>query len=97
RRLRASPSRGDASEDEPRPARPKPARRSASTLDRLLRNAERDVAALTAERDGLAESLAAAGSDHEALSRTATGLAEVQARLDAAEERWLALAEEADS
>ena len=72
-------------------------RRSTSTLDRLMRNAERDVAALTAERDELNERLAAAGSDHEELVRIGTALAEVQGKLDAAEERWLALAEEADS
>jgi len=75
----------------------KPAkRRSASTLDRLLRTAEREVAARTAERDELAEAMAQAGSDREALARIGTGLAEAQAKLDAAEEHWLALAEEAE-
>jgi ATP-binding cassette subfamily F protein uup len=75
----------------------KRARRSQSTLDRLMRNAEREVAALTAERDGLAESLGSAWSDHEALTRISHELADVQAKLDAAEERWLKLAEEAES
>ena len=78
-------------------ARPKPARRSTSTLERLMRTAEREVAALTAERDRLSAELAAAGSDHEALTRISTDLAAVQARLDTAEEHWLALAEEAES
>jgi ATP-binding cassette subfamily F protein uup len=81
----------------PRVERPKAARRSAGTLDRLLRSAEREVASLAAERDALAESLAAAGSDREALTRIGTDLAAVQARLDAAEERWLEVAEEAES
>jgi ATP-binding cassette subfamily F protein uup len=81
-----------------RPApRPKPARRSTSTLDRLMRTAEREVAARTAERDRLSEALAEAGWDHEALARIGTELADAQARLDEAEERWLALAEEAES
>jgi ATP-binding cassette subfamily F protein uup len=62
-----------------------------------MRNAEREVAALTAERDGLGEAMGSAGSDHEALARISHELADVQAKLDAAEERWLKLAEEAES
>jgi ATP-binding cassette subfamily F protein uup len=90
----AGPATGRAREAAPRATG---RRRSQSTLDRLMRNAEREVATLTAERDALAESLTAAGSDHEALARISHDLADVQARLDAAEERWLTLAEEADS
>jgi ATP-binding cassette subfamily F protein uup len=71
--------------------------RSASTLARLLRNAERDVAGLAERRDALSASMAHAGSNHEALREIGSQLAEAQAALDAAEERWLALAEEAES
>ncbi|MDQ1436401.1 MAG: transport system ATP-binding/permease protein [Acidimicrobiaceae bacterium] len=71
--------------------------RSASTLARLLRNAERDVAGLAERRDALSASMANAGSNHEALREIGSQLAEAQAALDAAEERWLALAEEAES
>jgi ATP-binding cassette subfamily F protein uup len=83
----------------PAPTRaPARGRRSASTLDRLLRNAEREVSTLTATRDSLSQQLAQAGHrDHEALTRVSHDLAEVQARLEAAEERWLALAEERES
>ena len=70
--------------------------RSASTVARLLRNAERDVAKLTERRDELSAALATAGADHEALAEIGTQLALVQAELDAAEERWLSLAEEAE-
>ena len=47
-----------------------------------------------AERDGLLADLAAAGNDHIALARVAQTLAAAEARLAAAEERWLELSEE---
>jgi ATP-binding cassette subfamily F protein uup len=79
-----------------RSARPtRERRRSASTVARLLRTAEREVADLTAGRDALAASMTGE-ADHEKLARIATELADVQSRLDAAEERWLELAEEAE-
>jgi len=76
--------------------RPKRTGRSPSTLHRLLRTAEREVADLTARRDGLHAALVEAGADHEALTRLGTELAEVQGLLDEAESRWLELAEEAE-
>jgi predicted transcriptional regulator len=60
-----------------------------------LRNAERDVATLTERRDELA-ALLSSTSDHEALRSISHDLAEAQAALDTAEERWLALAEEGE-
>ena len=70
--------------------------RSPSTVGRLLRQAERDVAALEREQAALSGELAEAGADHEELARIGLALAEVQTKLAAAEERWLELAEEAD-
>ena len=84
----------DAKTETPRAEKRKA--RSASTLSRLLRNAEREVAKLAELRDALVAEMAAAGSNHEALAALGTSLAEAQAELDAAEERWLALAEEAE-
>ncbi|MNC99457.1 hypothetical protein D3C83_177580 [compost metagenome] len=48
----------------------------------------------TAERDALVADLAAAGGDHVALTRISETLAAAEARLTAAEERWLELSEE---
>jgi ABC transport system ATP-binding/permease protein len=67
--------------------------RSASTLGRLLREAERELGRLVRRRDELVGALEAA-SGHEELSRLGTELAIAQAEVDASEERWLALAEE---
>jgi ATP-binding cassette subfamily F protein uup len=51
---------------------------------------------LTRERDRLAEALAAA-TDHQQMADAGLQLASVQAVLDEAEDRWLAVAEEAES
>jgi ATP-binding cassette subfamily F protein uup len=74
------------------PAGPK--RRSASTLRRLLDQAERELSTATDERARLQEQLAAAATDHVALPEVAHALAAAETRLSEAEERWLALAEE---
>jgi ATP-binding cassette subfamily F protein uup len=74
------------------PAGPK--RRSASTLRRLLDQAERELSAATEERSRLQGELARATSDHVALAEVAHALATAETRLAEAEERWLALAEE---
>ena len=68
--------------------------RSPSTLRRLIGLAEAEIEKATAERDGLLGDLAAAGNDHVALARIAETLAAAEARLSAAEERWLELSEE---
>jgi ATP-binding cassette subfamily F protein uup len=78
----------------PSPSTSKP--RSPSTLHRLLRSAEREVAELERRRDALHQSLVDAGGDHVELARLGTELAAVVDELAAAEERWLAVAEEAD-
>jgi ATP-binding cassette subfamily F protein uup len=69
--------------------------RSASTLRRLIDQAEKVVGEAERERDRQAAALAALPSeDHLALGRAAHDLAEAEAKLAVAEERWLALAEE---
>jgi hypothetical protein len=64
-----------------------------------LKAAERDVDAATRERDRVHAELAtaAASGDHVALRDLTSQLTAVEQRLAEAEERWLALAEEADS
>jgi ATP-binding cassette subfamily F protein uup len=68
--------------------------RSPSTLRRLIGLAEAEMEKAAAERGGLLADLAAAGNDHMALARIADTLAAAEARLVAAEERWLELSEE---
>jgi ATP-binding cassette subfamily F protein uup len=72
-------------------------RRSPSTLRRRLEQAEREVARLERRRGELGAELAAAGADHEVLTRVGTALAEVEAELAGAEAAWLELAEEAEA
>jgi ABC transport system ATP-binding/permease protein len=88
----ASPAAGTAAAAPPAK---KP--RSPSTLRRLIGLAEAEIDKATAGRDGLLADLAAAGSDHVALARIAGELAAAEARLSAAEERWLELSEELGS
>jgi ATP-binding cassette subfamily F protein uup len=71
-------------------------RRSPSTTGRQLREAEREMGRLARRRDELSEALMAAGDDHLELARLGQELAEVQDSLTESENRWLALAEEAD-
>ncbi len=70
--------------------------RSGGTTQRLLKAAEREVAALDRRHAALTDELTAAGADHLALARIGSVMAGVQEELAAAEERWLALAEEAE-
>ena len=71
-------------------------RRSASTLAYQMRELDKELGRLGRQRDRLNDALQAA-ADHLELARLGTELAEVQASLTEAEERWLALAEEAES
>ena len=87
------PTRGAAA----LPAAAAPKRRSPSTLHRLLKQAEREVADLERRRDALHDALVDAGADHVELARLGTELTTVTDALALAEERWLALAEEAES
>ena len=91
---RAAPSVGQGSPLATSPAPAEKKQRSPSTLRRLIGLAEAEMEKAAAERDGLLADLAAAGGDHVALARVADTLASAEARLSAAEERWLELSEE---
>jgi len=86
----------------PKPARAdadatRPAARTASgaPVGRLLRETDKEIARLSRQRDKLHDALVAT-SDHVELTRLGQELAAVQDELEAAEERWLTLAEEAE-
>ncbi|HET7721603.1 MAG TPA: ABC-F family ATP-binding cassette domain-containing protein [Acidimicrobiales bacterium] len=94
---KAPPAKSRPATGTPAPAVAKAAAkpRSASTLRRLIGVAERAMAEAEARRDRLAAELAAHDpADHVALTATAQALAEAEANLGAAEERWLELSEE---
>jgi len=67
-----------------------------AALGRRLREAEKEMARLERQRDRITEALIAA-HDHQEMTRLGAGLAEAQRALDRAEERWLSLAEEAET
>ena len=69
---------------------------SMSTLGRRLRDAEKDLERRIRARDALAGELSLAGG-HEELARIGTALALAQAEVDDAEERWLEIAEQAET
>ena len=82
-------------------SRPPPAERQepgprSAPLGRRLREAERQMARLQRERDKVTEALAAT-DDHHELARLGGELTAAQVALEQAEQRWLALAEEAES
>ena len=85
------PSKGSA----PPPRKP-PAGRSPSTLRRLLRETEKEIAAHERRRDQLTAELVAAGTDHVLLARLGHDLAATETALGASEERWLELSTELD-
>ena len=99
---RASRSRGKASSGparpEPKARQPKPPSggRSPSTVRRELNAAERELSKATAERDRIAAALEDALGDHVRLAELGRQLDDATAAVEAAEERWLALAEEAE-
>ena len=75
-----------------------PTKRSPSTLNRLMRDAEKEMRKLDKQRSTLAEKLAGVdGADHVALADVGRELALVDAKLAETEERWLALGEELES
>jgi ATP-binding cassette subfamily F protein uup len=100
---RAPASAGSAS--APPAARPSPAptetrrtsTKSPSTLRHQLGRADRALADAIATRDALQTELAGVTNDHEELVRLGTLLTAAQQRVDAAEEHWLSLADEAES
>ncbi len=73
--------------------------RSPSTLRHLMKEADKEVVKLGKRRVVLEEALAdkAATADHTELTALGAELADVLAALEAAEEQWLALAEEAEA
>jgi ATP-binding cassette subfamily F protein uup len=71
--------------------------KSPSTLRRQLGLADRELADAIAARDRVQAELVAVGHDHGELVRLGAKLATSQHRVDAAEERWLSLADEAES
>jgi ATP-binding cassette subfamily F protein uup len=72
------------------------ARRTPSTLRHLLRRAEAELRRLQDRQAALAAELAGARGDHVALACVGEELSVVGTELAAAEEHWLALAEEAE-
>ena len=79
----------------PGPGRPRKPR-SPGTLRRLLDQAQAELAEAADARDRLAAELGAE-RDHTVLARLAEALAQAESRLAAAEERWLAVAEEMEA
>ena len=70
--------------------------KSPSTLRRLLAQSETALAKATAELEKLTAQMSAAGSDHVKLAKISEELAKAQAKVNSAEETWLALAAEAE-
>lgn len=70
--------------------------KSASTLRRLLVQAEKSLADATTQLESLTASVATAGADHALLARLSAELAAAQILMDTAEESWLALAAQAE-
>lgn len=72
-------------------------RRAPSIVRKELREAERELERLQRRHDELVAAVEAGASDHTELARLGAELTEVDERRRAAEDRWLELAEEADS
>ncbi|HVB05269.1 MAG TPA: ABC-F family ATP-binding cassette domain-containing protein [Acidimicrobiales bacterium] len=70
--------------------------RSASTIGRQLREADKEMARLLRRRDELAAAMHSS-TDHVELGRIGSDLAEVQSALTEVEAHWLSLAEEAEA
>ncbi len=81
----------------PRAAARPVSKKSPSTLRRQLGLADRELAEAISARDAVQADLVAARADHEELLRLSAKLAAGQSRVDAAEVRWLSLADDAES
>jgi ABC transport system ATP-binding/permease protein len=90
------PSRSVGSRQRPGAQRIGTRQRSAATLGSELRQLDKELGRLTRERDRLAEAFETT-TEHRDLARFGEALAVAQAHLDNTEERWLALAEEAEA
>jgi ABC transport system ATP-binding/permease protein len=91
------PSRPTRAGSAARSSGPSEAPRTPSTLRHQLRQIDKEMAALEVRREKLGAQLADASDDHELLARLGAELAAVGSELTAAEERWLALAAEAEA
>jgi predicted nucleic acid-binding Zn-ribbon protein len=65
-------------------------------VGRLLRDADKELAKLGRQRDKMHDALVAT-TDHVELTRLGAELRAVQDEIERTEERWLALAEEAEA
>ena len=88
--------RGTGEPPDPPAARPV-SKKSPSTLRHQLGLADRELADAIAARDLVQTQLSAAGADHARLGQLGAELGELQAHVDVTEERWLSLADEAES
>ena len=70
--------------------------KSASTLRRMVAQSETALAKATAELEKITAQMSAAGNDHVKLAKISEELAKAQAKVNSAEETWLALAAEAE-
>ena len=73
------------------------AKRTPSTLNRLIANNEKDQEKRNKRRTDLEDSIAKAGGDHEKLAALSTSLAEVQADIERLENEWLEYTTELES
>ncbi len=90
----ATPKAKKPSAPAPAPAAG-PKARTPSTLNRLMREAEKELRRRERERDRAAEALAAADpADHQALAAAGQALADAEAAVAEVEERWLELGAE---
>jgi len=80
----------------PAPARPDRPAKTPSTIRRELNEAQRALEKATTEHERLARELESAIGDHGRLHALGKDMAAAQEAVDSAEERWLALAEEAE-
>ena len=71
--------------------------RSASTLRHQIKQVDKELAALAKRHDRLEAQLAEVGNDHGELARIGAEMREIAIAVSDAEERWLALSEEADA
>lgn len=95
----APAGRPSSAASSPRRAGKGTAPRSASTLRHLMKEADKSIARLTKRRDALEVELAERATDasHLELAELGEQFAAVSGELTAAEEAWLALAEEAEA
>jgi ATP-binding cassette subfamily F protein uup len=93
----SSPASGASSSPASGAASGAASARSMSTIRHELKATDKLVARLTKKRARLEAQLVDAGADHEALRSLGAELGGVVAELEAAEEAWLALSDEAES